>query len=82
MKSKPQRNETVPLLQYCKLSRSENYIAKELIDHLRVKAKKCRYKENNRQLKEQFINGISDDIITAERRTLPQYKNISDIISK
>ena len=29
------------------------------MDHLRMRANKCRYKE-----KEQFITGISDDVIT------------------
>ena len=29
--------------------------------HLRIKANECCYKEKDRKLKEQFINGMNDD---------------------
>ena len=29
--------------------------------HLRIKANRCPYKEEDRQLKQQFHNGINDD---------------------
>ena len=31
------------------------------MDHLRVKADECGYKQRYRKLKEQFINGINND---------------------
>ena len=33
------------------------------MDHLRIKANKCDYKEKDRRLKEKFINDINDDHI-------------------
>ena len=32
--------------------------------HLRIKSDKCGFKEKDRRLKEQFINGINDDMMT------------------
>ena len=34
--------------------------------HFNVKANDCNYKEHDRQLKELFINGINDEMLTAE----------------
>ena len=35
------------------------------MDHLRIKANNCSYKEKDKSLKEQFINDIMDDDIIA-----------------
>ena len=42
-KFKPQHNETILLLQYCKLLRDSDRSVHEWIGHLRVKADKCIY---------------------------------------
>ena len=36
------------------------------MSHLRIKANECNYKEHDRPLKEQFINGINDEMMTAK----------------
>ena len=56
-KFKAWHNETFLLLQYCKLKREQNENAKELMDCLRIKAKKCGYKVKDWRLKEKSING-------------------------
>ena len=46
------------------------------MDHLRIKANKCEYKERNGRLKELFISGInSDDIMTEIIRELAVINN-------
>ena len=52
-------------MQYCK-SVKENKNAEDWIGHLRVRANECEYKEEDRRLKEQFINGINDDDLVTE----------------
>ena len=47
-KFKPQHNESILLLQYFKLSRDKNESAEEQMDHLRIKANRCNYKEIER----------------------------------
>ena len=47
------------LLQYCKLYRKENESAQEWIGMLNIKAAECKYKEHATQLKEQFINNVT-----------------------
>ena len=70
-------------LEYCKLSTDENESAEVWMDHLRIKANECNYKECVRQLKEQFINGINDEIMTAEiMKELTTIGKISDITSE
>ena len=56
-----QHNETILSLQYCKLQRKENESAQEWMGRHHIKVAECNYKEHNRQLKEQFINGINDE---------------------
>ena len=34
--------------------------------HLRIKASECKYQEQNRRLKEQFMIGINDKVMTSE----------------
>ena len=56
---RPQHNATILSFQYCKLSRCEKEV--EWMSRLHVMTVKCVYKEIDRQLKEQFINGLNDD---------------------
>ena len=58
---RPQYNETILSLQYCKLSREEYDIAEKWMGRLRIKLNKYDYIEFDRCLKEQFINGINDN---------------------
>ena len=69
VKFKPQQIETILSLQYCKLSRDENKSAEEWLDSLRVMTNECNYKEHNRKLKEQFINGTDGKMMTTEELT-------------
>ena len=62
-KFRPQHNGTILSLQYCKLSRQYDEMAKEWIGTFRMKAAKYKYKENEKCLKEQSINDINDDSI-------------------
>ena len=48
--------------------------------HLRIKANECNYKEHDRWLKEQFINGINDDCRVGKGTN--QNKKTSDIMSE
>ena len=59
-KFKPQHNETILSLHYCKVTRAQNKNAKEWIGYLKVKANEFRYKKEDKRLKEQFINSIND----------------------
>ena len=56
----PAFNETIKLLQYRKLCRLDGENAEAWMGRLRVAASECNYKECDRQLKEQFINGLGD----------------------
>ena len=58
-KIKHQYSETILLFQYCKLIREKKENAKEWMGHLRGQ-----YKERDGRLKEQFINGINDNMMT------------------
>ena len=59
----PQFNETIKLLQFRKLCRSENESAEEWMGWLQMAAAECGYKEVDRQLKEQFIHQLNDKIM-------------------
>ena len=49
--------------------------------HLRIKANECKYKERDRRLKEQFINGINDDdMMTEIISELSVFKKADDIL--
>ena len=63
---KPQHNETILSLQYCKLIREQSENAEGLKGHLKIQTNICKYKERDRILKEQFITGLNDDYILAE----------------
>ena len=47
----------------------------EWMDCLRINASECRYKERDKRLQEQFINGINDDDMTEIIRGLCLIKN-------
>ena len=44
-------------MQHCELLR-DTESTEEWMDHLRIKPNECNYKEHDKELKEQFINGI------------------------
>ena len=48
MKFKPQHNERILSLQYCKLMREQIKNAKQWMGILRIRANKCGYKEKDR----------------------------------
>ena len=58
---KPQQNESIPSLKYCKPSSDDNENGKEWMGHLKIKANDCSYKKHDRWLKEQLINGINNN---------------------
>ena len=49
-KFKPQNNETIFLLQHCKLAREEKESAEEWMSHLRIKGNESEYKGRDRRL--------------------------------
>ena len=49
-----------------KLSMQSDWVAEEWMGKLRIKTGECIYKETNRILKEQFINGLNDNSMTRE----------------
>ena len=59
-------NETIKSLQFCKLVRKHNESTKEWMGGLRMAAIECNYNEVDRQLKEQFINGLNDSEMLTE----------------
>ena len=51
--------------------------------HLRIKASKYDYKEKDRRLKEQFINGINDeDMMTEIIRELTKIQKTNEVTSE
>ena len=78
-----QHNETILSLQYCKLSREEHESAKDQMGQLGIKANECKYKKYDRYLKEQFLNGINDKMMTAEIiKELTMLRRTTDMTSK
>ena len=65
-KFKPQYNETIKSLQFCNLGRQLNENAEEWMGKPRLAAAVHNYKDIDRELKEQFIHGLSDNDILAE----------------
>ena len=63
---KPQFNETILSLQYCKLSRTKSKSSEEWMGHVKFRANECNYKKHHSQLKEHFINGIHGEMMTAK----------------
>ena len=54
-KLKPQYNETISSLWYCKLNRKSEESAQEWMGRLRIKAKESKYKEYDRRLKQRDV---------------------------
>ena len=52
--------------QFHKLICCSNESVKEWMGRLRTAVVECKYKEGNRQLKEQFIHGLNDDEMLVE----------------
>ena len=65
-KFRPQHNEMILSLQYCKLHRKKNESAQEWMGRIHIEVAEYNYKEHVRRLKEPFINGLDDDEITQE----------------
>ena len=65
-KFKPQYNEKIKSLQFCKLVRQSTENAKEWMCRLRIATAECNYKEIDRQLKEQFRHGLNDSDMIIE----------------
>ena len=63
---RPQPNETILSLQCCKLHRKENESTHEWVGRFCIEEPECSYKEPDRWLTEQFINGINEEEITQE----------------
>ena len=79
---KLQFDGTILSLQYCKLVKEQSENAEEWMGHLRIKANEYRYKEKDRRLKEQFINGINnEDKMTELPRELMAVTKTSEITS-
>ena len=53
-------------LQFCKLVCHLNESVEEWMGRLRTAVVECKYKEVDRQLKEQFIHGLNDNEMLAE----------------
>ena len=82
-KFKLQFNETIKLLQFCKLSRQDGENAEEWMDSLRLSTIECNYKEINRQLKQQFIHSLNDtDVLGEVIWELTKIKEMRKITSK
>ena len=64
-KFSPHYKETILLLQYCKLSRKSAESVQEWMARLWIKVPEYTHQENDQGLKEQFINGMNDEDITA-----------------
>ena len=65
-KFRPQFNETIKSLQFHKLSRQNEETAEEWMGRLWLSVKEFNYKELDRQLKEQFIQGLNDTDMLGE----------------
>ena len=65
-KFRPLHKETTLSLQNYELNRHADETTKEWMYRLRMKATECKYKENDRRLKELFFNDISDDDMKEE----------------
>ena len=65
-KFKLKHNETNLSLQYYKLVRQCIKTAEERKGHLKIIATECKYDEGETRLKEKFINGIYNQLMTAE----------------
>ena len=65
-KFRPEHNETILLLQYCKVCRCDNDNAEEWLDRPHIMTTNFKCKEINRHLIDQFINSLNDDGMIVE----------------
>ena len=63
---KPQHNETILSLQYCKLNRKKKESAQEWMGELNIKAIDCKCQKYDGRLEKKFINGLNDESIIAK----------------
>ena len=64
VKLKPQHNGMT--LQLCKLSKQNDETAEEWMGTLWNKVADCKYKENDRKLKQWIVKSINDEAMTSE----------------
>ena len=82
-KFKPHFNETIKSLQFCKLGRQTKENTEEWMGWLRSVAVECKYREVDRQLKEQFIHGLNDiDMLKEIIRELTEAEESGDITTE
>ena len=60
VKANHQHNEMIKALQFRKLYQYDEENVEEWMERLHIAAVECSYQEVDRQLKEQFIHGLSD----------------------
>ena len=65
-KFRPQFNEMIELLQFCKLLLCSNESVKEWMGRLGTVVVECKYKDTDRQFKELFIHGLNYDEMLEE----------------
>ena len=63
---KSQFNETMKSLQFHSLNRQTKENVEEWMDRLRLAVAECIYREVDRQFKEQFLHGLSDNEMLTE----------------
>ena len=63
---KSYQSETILSLQYCKLKKKSHESPQKWMGRLHIKAMDCKYREYDRRLKEQFVNGLDNENIIAE----------------
>ena len=82
-KFRPQHNEMILSLQYCKLHGKKNESAQERMGRICIEVAEYNYKEHVRRLKEPFINCLDDDEITQEIiKELTTQRNAQDLESE
>ena len=82
-KFRPQHNEMILSLKYCKLHRKKNESAQQWMGQICIEVAEYNYKEHVRRLKEPFINGLDDNEITQEIiKELTTQRNAQDIESE
>ena len=82
-KFKPQYNETVKSWKFGKLPRQANQNVQECICTIRAVTIECNYKELDKKLNDQFINGLNDsDMLAAIIRELSKTDENMQVTSK
>ena len=80
---KPQYNETIRSLKFCKLRRQANENVEEWMGRIRVEPLECNYKDIDRQMKKQFIHRLNgSDTLTEIIRKLIKTNHSMHITSE